>query len=122
MAGDERLPHVARRWADRLGLRATPAGQRPRHLGLALALAAALALVALARPQWGEIPERQVSHARDVMIALDLSQSMLADDVHAVAPGARQAAGRRPPRPAARRRVGLTVFAGTAFVQSPLSA
>ena len=120
-AADERLPNVARRWADRLGLHAaTPMSRRAR--GLALALAVTLALIALARPQWGEIPEQAVSRSREVMIALDLSQSMLADDVS--------------PNRLARakllvdalldalhgERVGLTVFAGTAFVQSPLSA
>jgi Ca-activated chloride channel family protein len=120
-AADASLPNVARRWADRLGLHAAaPLSRRAR--GLALAGAAALALLALARPQWGEIPEQAVSRSREVMIALDLSQSMLADDVS--------------PNRLARakllvdalldalhgERVGLTVFSGTAFVQSPLSA
>lgn len=121
-AADDRLPNVARRWADRLGLRATPPVTARGARGLALALAAALALVALARPQWGEVPEQAVSRSREVMVALDLSQSMLADDVS-------------PSRLARAKllvdalldqlrgeRVGLTVFAGTAFVQSPLSA
>ena len=120
-AVDERLPNVARRWADRLGLHGS-APLSARRRGIALALAAALALVALARPQWGQIPEQAVSRSRQVMLALDLSQSMLADDVS--------------PNRLARakllvdalldalhgERVGLTVFAGTAFVQSPLSA
>jgi Ca-activated chloride channel family protein len=121
-AAGERLPNVARRWADRLGLHAAAPVMAERGRGIALGLAAVLALLALARPQWGEIPEQTVSHAREVMIALDLSQSMLADDVS--------------PNRLARakllvdalldalhgERVGLTVFAGTAFVQSPLSA
>jgi len=81
-AGDDRrLPNVARRWADRLGLHSAAPVMSRRARGLALALAAALALVALARPQWGEVPEQSVSHSREVMIALDLSQSMMADDV-----------------------------------------
>ena len=121
VAGDVGLPHVARRWADRLGLHAA-APFAARRAGLALALAATMALVALARPQWGEIPEQTVSRSREVMIALDLSRSMLADDVsptrlarakllvEALLDGLRG------------ERVGLTVFAGTAFVQSPLSA
>jgi Ca-activated chloride channel family protein len=119
---DRRLPNVARRWADRLGLHSAAPVMSRRARGLALALAAALALVALARPQWGEVPEQSVSRSREVMIALDLSQSMMADDVS-------------PTRLARAKllvdalldalhgeRVGLTVFAGTAFVQSPLSA
>lgn len=121
-ATDERLPNVARRWADRLGLHAAAPLMSRRGRGAALALALLLTLAALARPQWGEIPEQTVSRSREVMIALDLSQSMMADDVS-------------PTRLARAKllvdalldalhgeRVGLIVFAGTAFVQSPLSA
>lgn len=117
-----RFPNIRQLWADRHGL---SDGARPlagRARGIAFALAAVLALAALARPQWGEIPEVTIGQAREVMIGLDLSRSMLADDVS--------------PNRLARakllvealldqlhgERVGLTVFAGTAFVQSPLSA
>ncbi len=117
-----RFPNIRQLWADRRGLRD---GTRPvsrRLRGFAFALAAALALGALARPQWGEVPEVTIGQAREVMIALDLSRSMLATDVS--------------PNRLARakllvealldqlhgERVGLAVFAGTAFVQSPLSA
>lgn len=45
------------------------------HAGLALAV------VAAARPTWGEREVQSVSSARNVLIALDVSRSMLAEDV-----------------------------------------
>ena len=121
-AAADRLPNVARRWADRVGLRATPPVTARGARGLALALAAALALVALARPQWGEVPEQAVSRSREVMIALDLSQSMLADDVSPTRLARAKLLVDALLDQLRGERVGLTVFAGTAFVQSPLSA
>ncbi len=41
----------------------------------------ALAVVATARPTWGEREVQSVSSARNVLIALDVSRSMLAEDV-----------------------------------------
>ncbi len=53
------------------------------HLQLALTLTAlALLTVAAARPQWGHRVERTVTRSRNVVIALDVSRSMLAADVH----------------------------------------
>ncbi|MBM0106569.1 VWA domain-containing protein [Steroidobacter sp. S1-65] len=84
-------------------------------------LAIAFALIAIAQPRWGEGSSESYSHTREVMIAVDLSRSMLAEDV---APSrldhARQLTeylldslqGES---------VGLVVFAGSAFVQVPLS-
>ncbi len=85
-------------------------------------LGLAAAIVALARPQWGRIDEPIFDESRDILIALDLSRSMHAPDV-------------RPSRLERAKlliaslldrlegeRVGLVVFAGTAFLQSPLSA
>ncbi|PTY05889.1 hypothetical protein DB347_16250 [Opitutaceae bacterium EW11] len=81
-----------------------------------------LFVVALARPQWGQLDEPVFDQAREIVIALDLSRSMLATDV-------------RPSRLERARllvtsllerlsgeRVGLIVFSGTAFLQSPLSS
>jgi Ca-activated chloride channel family protein len=101
------------------------APRAPRFAGRAQPwwlLGSALACVALARPQWGEIPERRFTQAREVLIALDLSRSMTATDV---APSRLERAkllilGLLPEL--AGERVGFVVFAGTAFLQSPLSA
>ena len=40
-----------------------------------------LALFAAARPQWGKSMERSMTRARNVVIAIDVSRSMLAEDV-----------------------------------------
>src|SRR5471032_2321452 len=41
----------------------------------------ALALVALARPQWGRIEEQVFDQSREILLAIDLSRSMQAQDV-----------------------------------------
>ena len=41
-----------------------------------------LALIAAARPQWGLREETVMQRGRDLIIALDVSRSMLAQDVH----------------------------------------
>lgn len=101
-----------------------PTASRPSpfapRLFLYLGLAAATA--ALARPQWGRLEEPVFDQAREIIIALDLSRSMLSQDV-------------KPSRLERARllitsllerlkgeRVGLVVFSGTAFLQSPLSS
>jgi Ca-activated chloride channel family protein len=82
----------------------------------------ALSIVALARPQWGRLDEPVFDQSRDIVIALDLSRSMLSPDV-------------KPSRLERSKlliealldrlkgeRVGLIVFSGTAFLQAPASA
>ncbi len=49
---------------------------------MALVLAGlALVLLAAARPQWGKVTEKAVERSRNVVIAIDVSRSMLAADV-----------------------------------------
>lgn len=78
-------------------------------------------VLALARPQWGDRTEQVVRTGVDVFIALDTSLSMDATDV---APSrlekARHVAGSLIERLQGNR-VGLIVFAGSAFVQCPLT-
>ncbi len=87
----------------------------------ALAVAAFLGVVALAGPRWGE--ERIVAETRglSVVLAVDISRSMLAED----APPSRL---RRAVREARRLvqdldgdRIGLIAFAGSSYIMSPLS-
>jgi Ca-activated chloride channel family protein len=93
--------------------------ERRRYL---LCAGIALAIVALARPQWGRLDEPIFDQSRDIVIALDLSRSMLTPDV-------------RPTRLERAKllvdslldklkgeRVGLIIFSGTAFLQSPVSS
>lgn len=108
------------------GLRRTDGGQggaapAPRR-SIYGAVALACVLLALARPQYGFIELPVFQQARQVVIALDVSKSMLADDI--------------PPSRLDRSRlliyslldelgseqVGLLLFSGTAFLQCPLSS
>ncbi|MDR2674480.1 MAG: VWA domain-containing protein, partial [Opitutaceae bacterium] len=89
---------------------------------LRLWLGLALAVVALARPQWGRVSEPVFDQSREILIALDLSRSMLAPDIR---PSRLERAKLLVSSLLGRlrgERVGLIVFAGTAFLQSPLSA
>ncbi|HTT56033.1 MAG TPA: VWA domain-containing protein [Opitutaceae bacterium] len=114
-------PKILRAWA---GARQAEVGSgRHNTRGrLLLWLGLAFGVVALARPQWGQVEEPVFDQSREIIIALDLSRSMLATDV-------------RPSRLERARlliqglldglrgeRVGLVVFSGTAFLQVPLSA
>lgn len=94
-----------------------------RRIGRAVLRLAAVALLAtaLARPQFGDRVETVRRTGQDVVVALDLSASMEAEDV---APSrlaaARLAVGRLIERFDGDR-IGLVAFAGEAFVQSPLT-
>lgn len=115
-----RWPHMKQLWANgegRLDSNPKKGGKR-----LFFWLALAWLTVALARPQWGKVEQIVFEQSRDVLIALDLSKSMLAEDV-------------KPSRLERGKlllsslladlkgeRVGLLLFAGTAFLQSPLSS
>jgi Ca-activated chloride channel family protein len=85
-------------------------------------LALALVIVALARPRWGSQVEYIERRGVEIMIALDVSQSMLAEDL-------------KPNRLARAKleiselmdrlegnEVGLVVFAGAAYIQFPLTS
>lgn len=95
---------------------------RRRHLlFVARMVALAALIVAFARPQSGVTEENVTTQGIDIVLALDLSTSMLAEDL---APtrieAAKQVAadfiqGRRNDR------IGLVVFAGEAFTQAPLT-
>ena len=95
-------------------------GRRWRQVLWLLALA--LVIVALARPQWGEDVRALEQQGIQVMVALDVSDSMLAEDV-------------KPDRLTRARleisdmmnrlngdEVGLVLFSGAAFIQFPLTS
>ncbi len=94
-----------------------------RRWKAALVLAAvALLAVALARPQFGTRVETVRRQGQDVIVALDVSRSMYAEDV---APNRLERAKIEVGRIVQRLdgdRIGLVAFAGDAFVQSPLTA
>jgi len=87
---------------------------------MTLAVLAAL-ITALARPQFGTRVETVTREGQDIVVAIDVSASMLAEDIvpnrlekakHEVASLIERLRGDR---------IGLVVFAGEAFVQSPLT-
>ncbi|HOE10663.1 MAG TPA: VWA domain-containing protein [bacterium] len=90
---------------------------------LAMVFFAVLFLIlAMARPQWGMKETTLVSKGRDIIIALDTSASMLAEDI---TPNRMARAKHELERLIDRLqgdRVGLIVFAGEAFVQCPLTS
>ena len=95
-------------------------GRRWRN-GLWLAVLA-LGIVALARPQWGSVTEKVQQEGIEVMVALDVSQSMLAQDI-------------KPDRLSRAKmeiadlmnmlggdEIGLVLFSGASFIQFPLTS
>ena len=90
-----------------------------RH-GLVL-LALALGLVALARPQFGAAPVTLAGTGRDVLLALDLSRSMNAEDIGSSRLEAAKRAARALVRASPGDRFGLVIFGGSAFLQLPLT-
>jgi len=81
----------------------------------------ALLILALARPQFGTRVETVRRRGQDVMVAVDLSRSMLAEDVTPNRLDRARLAILRLIRNLDGDRIGLVAFAGDAFVQSPLT-
>ena len=110
---------VAARLQPRLAGSVSTAKRRLRFL-LAL-LALAFAILALARPQWGFSWQEAKRKGRDVLIAIDASRSMLADDVKPDRLSRAKLAAEDLLDSLTGDRVGIVVFAGTAFLQAPLT-
>ncbi len=87
----------------------------------ALSVAAFLGAVSLAGPRWGE--ERVVAETRglNLVIAVDLSRSMLAEDATPSRLGRARREARRLAQDLDGDRLGLIAFAGSSFILSPLS-
>jgi Ca-activated chloride channel family protein len=109
---------MARRWSPSLGrLARGRGGWAPAVVGLSALLAA----VALAGPRAGRTEVRTQTRALSMVLAVDISRSMLAEDA---SPSRLQRAGRE-----ARRliqdlegdRLGLIAFAGRSYILSPLT-
>ena len=119
-----RAKRTAMRYSDVGTLRVSRSGwsAKYRHFLAGLRLFALAALVvAFARPQTGVSGENVTTEGIDIVLALDISSSMLAEDLepnrieaakHVAADFVR---GRRNDR------IGLVVFAGEAFTQVPLT-
>ncbi len=77
--------------------------------------------LALARPQWGFVWEEAKLQGLDIIVAIDTSRSMLAQDVAPNRLEKAKLAAIDLMRLAKTDRLGLVAFAGTAFLQAPLT-
>jgi Ca-activated chloride channel family protein len=97
----------------------SPSRQKAR---MALVVAAlTFLLLALARPQWGFDWEEARQRGLDVVVAIDTSRSMIAADIPPNRLARAKLAALDLKRLARADRVGLVAFAGSAFLQCPLS-
>lgn len=83
--------------------------------------AVALIMLALARPQWGFSWEEARQRGIDIVIAIDTSRSLLAEDIQPNRFTRAKLAAWELVRLARTDRLGLVAFAGTAFLQLPLT-
>ena len=108
----------ARRWSEELGATARRVG---RLTPLALGLVAFAAVTALAGPRWGRRTVRAESKALDLVIVVDISRSMLAEDVTPSRLGRARIEARRLVHDLAGDRIGLVAFSGQSYILSPLT-
>ena len=92
------------------------------HIRMSLIIVSVLAMIlAYANPQWGNKKEKVQAKSSDVFIAIDISQSMMAEDI---SPNRLERAKRLTQNliTALRgNRIGLIYFAGNAYLQMPLT-
>jgi Ca-activated chloride channel family protein len=84
-------------------------------------LAVVFLILALARPQWGFQWEEVKQRGLDIVVAIDTSKSMLAEDVKPTRLARAKLAALDLMRLAKSDRLGLVAFAGAAFLQCPLT-
>ncbi len=113
---------------DKLFARLAPATSLEREVLRLIAIVLALVLIifALSRPQFGAHSTIVKRRGLDVVVALDMSKSMLARDISSGASGDRLKRAKMEVQGLIDRlegdRIGLVAFAGAAFVQCPLTS
>jgi Ca-activated chloride channel homolog len=114
-----RTQFIQTRLLDRLTTRFSPRRELTR---LVLIFAAITALfLSLARPQWGYTWEEARQRGLDIIVAIDTSRSMLAEDLQPNRLARAKLAALDLLRLARTDRLGLVAFSGTAFLQCPLT-
>ena len=86
-----------------------------------LVLCVACLILALARPQWGFDLEQTRQRGLDIVVAIDTSKSMLAEDIAPNRLARAKLAALDLMQQARSDRLGLVAFAGSAFLQCPLT-
>ncbi|MDB6028974.1 MAG: hypothetical protein JWM68_5197 [Verrucomicrobiales bacterium] len=81
----------------------------------------AFAMLAMARPQWGFDWEEAKQQGLDILVAIDTSKSMLASDVAPTRLARAKLAAFDLMKIAKSDRLGVIAFAGSAFLQTPLT-
>ncbi len=97
----------------------SPSRQKARLVMIVVAVV--LIILALARPQWGVTREEARMRGLDIILAIDTSNSMLAEDVSPNRLARAKLAALDLMRKAKTDRLGLVAFAGDAFLQCPLT-
>lgn len=110
---------VQTRLLSRLLVGVSPTRQKFRLVLVAVAVASAI--IAWARPQWGYGWEEAKQRGLDIIVAIDTSRSMLTEDVSPNRISRAKLAALDLLRLAKNDRLGLVVFAGSAFLQCPLT-
>ncbi len=108
----------ARRWSSELSRRARGLG---RSTPLAVGLAVLLAAVALAGPRWGSRTVVTEAKGLNLILAIDISRSMLAEDASPSRLERAKREARRLVYDLGGDRIGLIAFAGQSFILSPLT-
>ena len=104
---------------ERLGIGLS--ARRPRLRSVLYALAALFLVLALSRPRWGSQVSVKAQRGVEVMVVLDVSASMLAEDVTPNRLERAKLVVEDLMHRLAGNDVGLVVFSGSAFLQFPLT-
>ncbi|OQX84388.1 MAG: hypothetical protein B6D63_04810 [Candidatus Latescibacteria bacterium 4484_7] len=104
---------------DRIPISSNPAGRQWKAALIVLSLA--FIIFALARPAWNPKPQVVKRKGRDIVFVLDVSKSMLAEDLRPNRLERAKLAIKDLVDRLEGDRVGLVVFAGTAVVKCPLT-
>jgi Ca-activated chloride channel family protein len=103
------------------GLIAGVSTTRQKIRGGLLIGAVVFIVLALARPQWGYYQEEVAQRGLDIMVAIDTSKSMLATDIAPNRLARAKLAALGLMQQAKSDRLGLVAFAGSAFLECPLT-
>lgn len=99
----------------------TKESNRPRNRFILFTIAIALFCIAMSNPQWGTKREKIKSKSSDVFIALDISNSMMAQDVSPNRLEKSKHFAQKLITALAGDRIGLIIFAGSAYLHMPLT-